>query len=60
MRCAAVGRHNFTGSHEVGRRAAAIYTLAGDVMYGVPTPEDREMNDGRKVKLSTALASAVA
>ena len=27
----------------------------GDVMYGAPTPEDREMNDGRKVKLSTAL-----
>jgi Plasmid pRiA4b ORF-3-like protein len=27
----------------------------GDVMYGAPTPEDREMNDGRKVKLSTVL-----
>jgi hypothetical protein len=27
----------------------------GDVMYGAPTPEDREMNDGRKVKLLTAL-----
>ena len=27
----------------------------GDVMYGVPSPEDREMNDGRKIKLSTAL-----
>jgi Plasmid pRiA4b ORF-3-like protein len=27
----------------------------GDVMYGVPTPEDREMNDGRKIKLSMAL-----
>jgi hypothetical protein len=27
----------------------------GDVMYGAPTPEDREMNDGHKVKLSTAL-----
>jgi hypothetical protein len=26
-----------------------------DVMYGAPTPEDREMNDGRKVKLSAAL-----
>jgi len=26
-----------------------------DVMYGVPSPEDREMNDGRKIKLSTAL-----
>jgi Plasmid pRiA4b ORF-3-like protein len=27
----------------------------GDVMYGVPSSEDREMNDGRKIKLSTAL-----
>jgi Plasmid pRiA4b ORF-3-like protein len=27
----------------------------GDVMYGVPSPEDREMNDGRKIKLSTLL-----
>jgi len=27
----------------------------GDVMYGAPAPEDREMNDGHKVKLSTAL-----
>ena len=27
----------------------------GDAMYGAPTPEDREMNDGHKVKLSTAL-----
>jgi len=25
----------------------------GEVMYGMPSPEDREMNDGRKVKLST-------
>ena len=24
----------------------------GDVMYGVPSPDDREMNDGRRVKLS--------
>ena len=27
----------------------------GDVMYGAPTPEDRDMHDGRKIKLSTAL-----
>jgi hypothetical protein len=27
----------------------------GDVMYGVPAPDDPEMNDGRKVKLSTLL-----
>ncbi len=27
----------------------------GDVMYGMPSPEDREMNDGRKIKLSTLL-----
>jgi hypothetical protein len=27
----------------------------GDVMYGVPSPEDREMNDERKIKLSTLL-----
>jgi Plasmid pRiA4b ORF-3-like protein len=27
----------------------------GDVMYGVPAPDDREMNDGRKVKLWTVL-----
>jgi hypothetical protein len=27
----------------------------GDVMYGVPSPDDREMNDGRRVKLSTLL-----
>src|SRR5215472_6661643 len=26
-----------------------------DVMYGVPSPEDRDMYDGRKIKLSTAL-----
>jgi hypothetical protein len=26
-----------------------------DVMYGAPTPDDREMNDGRKIKLSTAV-----
>jgi Plasmid pRiA4b ORF-3-like protein len=25
----------------------------GDVMYGMPSPEDHEMNDGRKIKLST-------
>jgi hypothetical protein len=24
----------------------------GEVMYGMPTPEDREMHDGRKIKLS--------
>jgi hypothetical protein len=27
----------------------------GDVMYGMPSPEDHEMNDGRKIKLSTLL-----
>ncbi len=27
----------------------------GSVMYGVPSPDDREMNDGRKIKLSTAV-----
>src|SRR5215470_3620155 len=27
----------------------------GDVMYGVPSPEDRGMHDGHKIKLSTAL-----
>jgi len=26
-----------------------------DVMYGAPAPEDRDMHDGRKTKLSTAL-----
>src|SRR5215831_1407962 len=26
----------------------------GDVMYGAPTPEDRDMHDGRKIKLSMA------
>jgi hypothetical protein len=26
-----------------------------DVMYGVPSPDDREMNDGRRVKLSALL-----
>jgi hypothetical protein len=25
----------------------------GDVMYGVPAPDDQEMNDGRKVQLWT-------
>ena len=25
----------------------------GDIMYGMPSPEDHEMNDGRKIKLST-------
>ena len=25
----------------------------GDVMYGVPAPDDHEMNDGRKVQLWT-------
>src|SRR5258708_108866 len=29
-------------------------TLPGDVMYGAPTPEDRDMHDGCKIKLSTA------
>ncbi len=28
----------------------------GDVMYGMPSPEDHEMNDGRKIKLSELLA----
>jgi hypothetical protein len=28
----------------------------GEAMYGAPTPEDREMHDGRKVKPSTANA----
>jgi hypothetical protein len=28
---------------------------SGSVMYGAPTPDDREMHDGRKIKLSTAL-----
>jgi hypothetical protein len=27
----------------------------GDVMYGMPSHEDHEMNDGRKIKLSTLL-----
>ena len=27
----------------------------GSVMYGAPTPDDREMNHGRKIKLSTAI-----
>src|SRR5258708_27076371 len=30
-------------------------TLPGDVMYGAPTPEDRDMHDGCKIKLSTGV-----
>jgi hypothetical protein len=28
----------------------------GEVMYGMPSPEDPDMNDGRKIKLSALLA----